>query len=93
MEYRKLPKGTEQISMIGMGTSSIGMAGEKEIEATMVMALENGINYFIWLLPMPNLLKPLEMFWPGAGKISIFRYILEQNMNPENMDGPQTWIQ
>lgn len=46
MEYRKLPKGTEQISMIGMGTSSIGMAGEKEIEATMVMALENGINYF-----------------------------------------------
>ncbi len=46
MEYRKLPHGNEQISVIGFGTSSIGMAGEKEIEATMEMALENGINYF-----------------------------------------------
>ena len=44
MEYRKLPHGNEQISVIGFGTSSIGMAGEKEIEATMEMALENGIN-------------------------------------------------
>ena len=46
MEYRKLPHGTQQISVIGLGASSIGMAGEKEIEATMTMALENGINYF-----------------------------------------------
>ncbi len=93
MEYRKLPKGTEQISMIGMGTSSIGMAGEKEIEATMVMALENGINYFDMA---SSDAEPFEAFGnvlAGTGKISIFRYILEQNMNPENMDGPQTWIQ
>lgn len=46
MEYRKLPHGEEQISVIGLGTSSIGMAGEKEIEATMALAIENGINYF-----------------------------------------------
>lgn len=46
MEYRKLPHGTQQISVIGLGASSIGMAGEKEIEATMTMALENGINCF-----------------------------------------------
>lgn len=46
MEYRKLPKGEEQISVLGLGTSSIGMAGEKEIEATMGMALEAGINFF-----------------------------------------------
>lgn len=46
MEYRKLPHGDEQISILGLGTSSIGMAGEKEIEATMALALENGINYF-----------------------------------------------
>ena len=31
MEYRKLPKGEEQISVLGLGTSSIGMAEEKEI--------------------------------------------------------------
>ncbi len=46
MKYRKLPKGAEQISILGLGTSSIGMSGDKEIEATMEMALENGINYF-----------------------------------------------
>ena len=46
MEYRKLPHDGEQISVLGFGTSSIGMAGEKEIEATMTMALGNGINYF-----------------------------------------------
>ena len=46
MEYRKLPHGEEQISILGFGASSIGAAGEKEIEAAMTMALENGINYF-----------------------------------------------
>ena len=46
MEYRKLPHGSEQISVIGFGTSSIGAAGEREIEAAMTMALENGVNYF-----------------------------------------------
>lgn len=46
MEYRKLPHGTEEISVLGLGTSSIGMAGEREIEETMTLALEHGINYF-----------------------------------------------
>ena len=46
MEYRKLPKGSECISILGLGTSSIGMAGEKEIESAMTMALEAGINFF-----------------------------------------------
>lgn len=46
MEYRKLPHGEEQLSILGLGTSSIGAAGEKEIEATMHMALEAGINFF-----------------------------------------------
>lgn len=46
MEYRKLPHGEEQLSVLGLGSSSIGMAGEKEIEATMAMALEAGVNFF-----------------------------------------------
>lgn len=46
MEYRKLPHGGEEISVLGMGSSSIGMAGDREIEATVKMALENGINFF-----------------------------------------------
>ena len=46
MEYRKLPHGEEQISILGLGTSSIGKAGEKEIQATVELALERGINFF-----------------------------------------------
>ena len=46
MEYRKLPHGGEKISILGLGNSSMGAAGEKEIEATVALAGENGINYF-----------------------------------------------
>ncbi|MBD5083884.1 MAG: (4Fe-4S)-binding protein [Clostridiales bacterium] len=46
MEYRKLPRAEEQISILGLGTSSIGIAGEKEAEAVMALALEAGINFF-----------------------------------------------
>ena len=47
MEYRKLPKGGEEISVIGIGSSSIGLAGEKEVAETFSAAIENGINYFV----------------------------------------------
>ena len=40
------PHGEEQLSILGLGTSSIGMAGEREIEATMELALEQGVNFF-----------------------------------------------
>lgn len=46
MEYRKLLKGNEQISVIGFGGSSIHQAGEKEAVDTIVSAVEQGINYF-----------------------------------------------
>lgn len=46
MDYRNLPQGEEQISVIGFGTSSIGAGGSAELDATMELALEQGINYF-----------------------------------------------
>ena len=46
MEYRKLPKGTEQISVLGRGNSSLGASGHEEAVKTVAMALEHGINYF-----------------------------------------------
>ena len=48
MEYRKLPKGTENISIIGLGNSSLGEAGEKEAQAAVELALENGVNFLTW---------------------------------------------
>lgn len=46
MEYRKLPHGNEEISIIGLGTSSIGTATEKEAIKTIKDAINAGINYF-----------------------------------------------
>ena len=46
MEYRILPHGGEKISILGLGTSSIQASTEQEIEETVRLAAENGINYF-----------------------------------------------
>lgn len=46
MEYRKLPHGEEQISIIGMGSSVIGEQPEKEIIETVQYALNAGVNFF-----------------------------------------------
>lgn len=46
MQYRKLPHGDEQISVIGMGASVIGEQTEKDIIETIQYALDAGINYF-----------------------------------------------
>ena len=40
MEYRKLPRGGEKISVIGMGTSVVGEQEEKDIIATVERALQ-----------------------------------------------------
>ena len=46
MEYRVLPHGGEQVSVIGMGSSVIGAQPEKEIIATVRAAVDSGVNYF-----------------------------------------------
>ena len=46
MEYRKMPHGTEEVSVIGLGTSSIQAASEKEMEETLIHAAACGVNYF-----------------------------------------------
>lgn len=46
MEYRKLPKGTEEISILGFGGSGIHESREKGAAETIAFAMEQGINYF-----------------------------------------------
>ena len=46
MEYRKLPKGNEQIGVLGIGLGGIQDAPSDEIEAVVRKAMEHGINYF-----------------------------------------------
>ena len=46
MQYRKLPHGEERISVIGLGMGSIHEVSEAEIESTVNLAIENGVNFF-----------------------------------------------
>lgn len=46
MQYRKLPHGQERISVIGLGMGSIHEGSEEEIEQTVRLAMERGVNYF-----------------------------------------------
>ncbi|WKY47778.1 hypothetical protein Q5O24_00135 [Eubacteriaceae bacterium ES3] len=46
LEYRKLPHGEEKISIIGMGMGSIHESSVQEIEETVRLAIEKGINFF-----------------------------------------------
>lgn len=45
MEYRQLPHGYEKISVIGLGTSSLGESSDEEIIATIQEAIDQGVNY------------------------------------------------
>ena len=85
MEYRKLPRGGEQISVIGLGNSSLSAeVGEKEIQATVEMALENGVNYF----DMAPGTLPLYWLWQGLSGCGIrptFRCISVRTTTPANM--------
>lgn len=66
MEYRKLPHGEEQISVIGLGNSSLGGSGVEETERTVAMALENGINYFDMAAGDAT---PLCTLWPRDAEL------------------------
>ena len=46
MEYRINRRTGDRISVLGLGSSSIASAGEREGVETLHMALENGINYY-----------------------------------------------
>lgn len=46
MEYRKLPHGEEQISVIGLGMGGIHESSEKQIVQIVNKAVESGINFF-----------------------------------------------
>ena len=61
MEYRKLPHGNEQISIIGMGTSVVGENSAENVTETVMYALDHGINYF-------DLAGGHASIFPGMGK-------------------------
>ena len=88
MDYRKLPKGTEQISVLGLGNSSLGGSGEREVEATVAMALENGVNYFDMAAGDSAPFAPYGRAIPGCRENVFFRFTSARNIIPASMGGP-----
>ena len=83
MEYRKLPHGEEQISILGLGASSIGASGDKEIRATAELAMEKGINFFD--------MASADAAPFAAYGAAISRSISAPTTRAANTAGPRTW--
>lgn len=58
MEYRKLPHGNEQISVLGLGMGGIQNSSDSEIEQTVRKAVEHGINFFDLCGSADNIYEP-----------------------------------
>lgn len=65
MEYRTLPRGGEQISVIGLGSAGIHNADAAEIERTYELAIDAGINHFDFI---PSEAAPLETMGRVLGR-------------------------
>ena len=62
MEYRKLPKGTEEISVIGFGGSGIHEAGEKEgVETIRVFEAANEESEGMLSIPALGITKKISL--------------------------------
>lgn len=65
MEYRTLPCSGEKISVLGLGAGSLHNASASEIEETVSLAIDKGINYFDFI---PSTAAPLPAIAKGIGK-------------------------
>ena len=91
MEYRKLPHGEEQISVIGMGSSVVGEQKEKDIIQTVQVALEQGVNFFDMAGGHSAIFRPTERPCRDSGTKRCCRYISGRTTLPGNMDGRPAW--
>lgn len=65
MEYRTLPCSGEKISVLGLGAGSLHNASASEIEETVSLAIDKGINYFDFI---PSTAAPLPAIAKGIGR-------------------------
>ena len=87
MEYRKLPHGDEQISIIGMGNSSLGASGEEEAEKTVTMRWKTASITSTWPPGMLRLSRLMAGQYPVAGIRCTFKSISAQITAVENTAG------
>lgn len=87
MEYRMLPHGGEKIGVIGFGTSSIAGSGDKETQAAMEYALENGVNYFDMAAGEAGAFAPLGRAMAGCRE----KVYLQAHFGADYTSGKYGW--
>ncbi len=87
MQYRKLPRGEEMLSVVGLGAAYIGNASEKEIEAAVHTAVEGGINLF------DVAFAEAKPFAPYGNALSGYRdrVFLQGHFGPDYASGRYGW--
>ena len=91
MEYRKLPHGSEQISVIGLGTSVVGEHSVQNVVETVTFALDSGVNYIDLAgghaAISPASAKPLQ----DGGRTRMYSCISARTIPPANTAGTRRW--
>lgn len=88
MEYRKLPHGNEKIGVLGLGMGGIQNTKPEEIQAVIEKAIENGINFLIYVLVEKVFMNPSDEQLPKIVKRYISNCTLGLHIKKmENMDG------
>lgn len=70
MQVRKLPRGAEQISVIGLGLGIVKPGDD--VSALVRGALERGINYFAVLCLREHLLSAQGAFFGGTSRVVLY---------------------
>ncbi len=92
MEYRKLPHGSERISVIGLGTSVVGEHSVQNVVETVTFALDSGVNYIdlagghAAIFPRHRR-SPL----PDGGRTRMYSCISARTIPPANTAGTRRW--
>lgn len=60
MEYRKLPIDEEKLSVIGLGSGSLGLASDGDIKVIIKEVINSGINFSDLCAGNHNVYKPFE---------------------------------
>lgn len=90
MEYRTLPHAGQKVSVIGLGSSSLGLATEEERQATIQLALESGVNYFDLAVGHANVFASYGRVMGGGAKAAFTSCISARTTPAASTAGPWT---
>lgn len=91
MEYRKLPHGSERISVIGLGTSVVGEHSVQNVVETVTFALDSGVNYIDLAGGHAAIFPGIGEALQDGGRTRMYSCISARTIPPANTAGTRRW--